>query len=916
MIKIRKLYKRYKENDKYVIENLNLDLPDTGAVTIVGKSGSGKSTLLRILGSIDLDYIGSVKINNVELNSMNSNEISNFRFQNIGFSFQKEEFDELMSVKENLAWQLKITSLDKDSEERVIDSILDLVNLKDKKNELIKNLSGGERKRVGIARAIMNSPNILILDEPFSSIDDYNRSIIIKTLNIISQKSLVIVVTHSNDRLENDTLIECVDGNFQIKEDNRNFKKEKRIKYKLRKRYRLLDMIKRAFKTSKENKIRYLLVLFGLTISNTCFGMSFYLSSSVKKTVSETLKGTIDNNSLEIVKDNPNVIDDSLYGANMDVAKNISYDYDKYVTGYGTYYIENFEQLFDSKNSCYITLNNKNKININSLSIRNFINPIRDYEEDIKIFNLKNDEIVLMLKQSDYDNLEKLLGIYTIDKYIDQYGLYLNLEISASIMQYSTECIFKIVKIIVGENSGIVVDSEYWNIHFLSEELKFEQYNNLDIKNDIPWKIKCCSYFTIAENEFLEFYELFVKDKKYSSLLIEKIDFEKDRYAVIVDNLADLKISDVFEIKNRFEENINSIIVSNAAFGFLADGRYCGFSKPLFLSLERQKLNKLADINYQSKVNLSIFQGAVFEVEEGVYKCDLISSVKANDGIKYKVLSNKNNLLRGDIPKNVNEIVISSNLANKLFSLSNDCIDEKISGLILLDTIQQRDEYINKFKDIEFKIVGVVEDKDDAIYQSSFFPTAFLIDKGNLKANDSRYTGALINFNESFNHDTVLKYIKDNYQNFECSFPGEIIENGIDEAVNFVNIFLVSFSAFTMVISLGMLSFAMNILISKEKRKIGIFLTYGYHNLEIFNFYLTSIILLVFNSFISSIINIFAIATYEAFFYEKSALNIFDINPIVFIMMFLFSAISLLIGAVHIYSKICNYTPFECFKIK
>lgn len=916
MIKIRNLCKKYKKEDKYIIQNLNLDLPDTGTVTIIGKSGSGKSTLLRLIGLIDLDYEGSIKINGIELKSMTNNEMSNFRFQNIGFSFQKEEFDESMTVKENLSWQLKITNLDKSSEENAIDSILNLVNLKEKKNELIKNLSGGERKRVGIARALINNPNILILDEPFASIDDQNRSIIIKTLNVIARTSLVIVVTHSNDRLENDTLIECVDGNFQIKEDKREFYKIMKVKIKVRKRYSFFNMIKKSLKTFRGNKIRYLLVLFGLIISNTCFGMSFYLSSSVKETISNTLKGTIDNNSLEIVKDNPNIIDDSLYGTNIDISEKICSDYSNYVTGYGVYYYGNFEQLFDNKNCCYITLNNKNKINLNSISIRNFINPLRDYEENIKVLNLKNDEIVLMLKQSDYDALEKMLGIYSIDQYIEKYGLYLNLEVGASIMQYSADIIFKIVKIIVGVSAEIIVNNAQWNIQFLNKELKLEQYNNLEIDSDIPWKIKCCSYLSLKHNTFLEFYESFVKDNKYSSYLIEKINFNKDRYAVIVDNIVDIKLSEINEICNKFEDNINSVIVSNSAFGFLADGRYCGFSKPLFLSLERQELNRLADVNYQSKLDLNVFQGAMFEVEEGVYKCDLISSVKTQDGIKYKVLSKDDYLLEGQKPKSIDEILISSNLATKLFLTNKDYLNAKISGLILLETVQSQEEYINKFKDVEFRITGVIDSKEDAIYQSSIFPTAFLIDRGNLKASDSRCTGALINFNSLLDHDLILNYMKVSFPNFECSFPGEIIENGINEAIYFVNIFLVSFSAFTMFISLGMLSFAMNILISKEKRKIGIYLTYGYHNIEIFETYFTSILLLVFNAFISSVFNVIFVSLYETLMYEKTVYSFESINPIVYITMALFSIFSLMIGALHIHSKIRDYTPFECFKTK
>ena len=107
-----------------------------------------------------------------------------------------------------------------------------------------------------------------------------------------------------------------------------------------------------------------------------------------------------------------------------------------------------------------------------------------------------------------------------------------------------------------------------------------------------------------------------------------------------------------------------------------------------------------------------------------------------------------------------------------------------------------------------------------------------------------------------------------------------------------------------MFISLGMLSFAMNILISKEKRKIGIYLTYGYHNIEIFETYFTSILLLVFNAFISSVFNVIFVSLYETLMYEKTVYSFGSINPIVYITMALFSIFSLMIGALHIHSKI------------
>ena len=915
MIDIRHLKKKYENDNRYVINDLSISLPDTGIITIVGKSGAGKSTFIRLIGTIDLDYMGSIKINGKEVKEMPQKELSDFRFQNIGFSFQKEEFDESMTVSENMLWQLKITDLNRTSKQEAILAALNLVQLVDKKDDLIKNLSGGERKRVGIARAILSNPRILILDEPFASLDEKNKEKVIDTLNLISKYALVIIVTHSKIRLREDTLIECVDGNFRIIDDNRNFNNKSFVKEKKRRKYMFIDAFKNFFRVFKENRLRYILVLLGLILGNTCFGLSFYLTSNVKETVSETLKGTIDQNSLKIIKENQKILDDSLYGATINISQNVFNDFSSYVSGYGMYFYGNFEQLFDAKNNCFITLNNNNKININSLSVRSFINPVRDYEENIKILNLKNDEIVLMLKEQDYISLENMLGIYSIEKYIDKYGLYLNLDISASVMQYSAECIFKIIKVLKGKSSGVIVNSHNWNIDFVTKELKLEPYYNLEIENEIPWKIKCSSFITVYEDLFLDFYKEFVTNKKYDSLLLEKIEIETNRYSIIVDNISDTKIVDVYNIYNIFKNNINSMIISNSSFGFLADGRYCGFSKPLFFSNDRSKLNKLADANYQSKANLEIFQGATFDIEDGIYKCDLISSVKSKDCIKYKVYTNKHNIIYGKEPSNINEILISSSLAIQCFNSIEESIDNILNCVALTETVQTSNTYINKFKDIDFKITGIIEDEDLSIYQSAYFPTAFLISKCDIKANDSRCNGALINFDNSITHEDILNFMLNQYDEYICTFPGEILEDGINESIMFVNIFLISFSIFIMIISLSMLNFVLNILISKEKRKIGIFLTYGFYKKEIFKTYFVSILSLITYSTLSSIVNIIIISIYENIIYEGNSIMLGNINPIVFFSMIMFSLFSLIIGSIYVYFKINKYSPFECFQI-
>ena len=209
LVKIKHLTKYYSREEP-VISNLNLEFPSTGLNIVVGKSGCGKTTLLNVIGSMDNDYIGTVRVNGKVLSKMSSKEMSEYKNFTIGYIFQKEDLFEELTVEENLN-----IVLDMQSKKASIPEVLEKVGLAGFEKRKIKYLSGGEKQRVGIARVLIKDCAIILADEPTSALDSKNGSQIFKLLRDISKDRLVIAVTHDTKKAFQyaDRIIRFSDGN-------------------------------------------------------------------------------------------------------------------------------------------------------------------------------------------------------------------------------------------------------------------------------------------------------------------------------------------------------------------------------------------------------------------------------------------------------------------------------------------------------------------------------------------------------------------------------------------------------------------------------------------------------------------------------------------------------------------------------
>ena len=200
MIKVKNLSKSFKK--QLVLDNISIDINNGDFISIVGPSGAGKTTFLNILGTID-DYDKnpktSILFNDTDLTKLNDDNLSSFRNKEIGFIFQFHQLLPELTAQENI---LLPSMIGKNNEKESMNNlnklskILDIKSILEKKPEFI---SGGEKQRVAVARALINSPSILLADEPTGNLDSKNADIIQKLFKKINKdlNLTIILVTHN-----------------------------------------------------------------------------------------------------------------------------------------------------------------------------------------------------------------------------------------------------------------------------------------------------------------------------------------------------------------------------------------------------------------------------------------------------------------------------------------------------------------------------------------------------------------------------------------------------------------------------------------------------------------------------------------------------------------------------------------------
>ena len=215
ILRVENLTKTYGKGENIIkaVENISFSIEKGQFVAIVGASGSGKSTLLHLIGGVDKPTSGKVFVDGKDIYRLNDDALAIFRRRQVGLIYQFYNLIPILNVVENITLP---KDLDKDTiDDGQLKELLNMLGLENRKTHLPNELSGGQQQRVSIGRALINSPAIILADEPTGNLDSKSSDEIIATLKMSNKKlkQTIIIITHDLEiAKEADRIITIEDG--------------------------------------------------------------------------------------------------------------------------------------------------------------------------------------------------------------------------------------------------------------------------------------------------------------------------------------------------------------------------------------------------------------------------------------------------------------------------------------------------------------------------------------------------------------------------------------------------------------------------------------------------------------------------------------------------------------------------------
>lgn len=839
MIQVMHVSKRYEGERKNTLSDVDFSLPSTGLYFLMGESGSGKTTLASIIGGMDDAFDGDVLFEGRSLKEMSKKEKSDFRLENIGFSFQGGFLDGKSSVHDEVMKALLGKTWAKEEKERKIKEILEWLDLSGFEKRKIGELSGGEKKRVSLARAMVKEPRLLILDEPTAGLNPKLREKVMAKIRLIGEGHLVILITHDKVETKGAGLIRVKDRKATLIQEPRDKKLSKKGDEE-NKKISFLSVLIQSLKTFFRHFSSSGPSILAITISLTAFGIALFLISGVREGFLNMGTSAFDETTMVVEpKNNKNIsgreiLKDPLF------LSGVQKESPTLVSGIGVEYMENLNQKVTSDSFLNLFPSPEYRYPQN-FGIDILAHPLwKDAYPDVSILGvnhpkLLDDEVFLGIPTSAREYL--MTAFPKLLEYFRNSQVFLKGEIGVEGVQGKKAFSLKVRGIYDSSRPSLMHTSLEFNSTFLEKTIGFDtSYNlaSLDIK---PHTLKKGGIVYVPKDKVSKFYRKFSLSKSFEPYCLEKfpenlepktgLDSADVKILVKDKKAAEVLPQDLLEIVERKEEfPLRECSFSSSVYTYIQGGMYAGFSLPVYMSKDRASLIELSDRNQTTEKNLGMFQIAGEEIPKGVVAADLSSSLSGN-GVTFISPVNKK-VDQGLFPSSDEEIALSSSLAREIYGTEEDLVGKRLCLLLLGDIKQNGASFSNIFYDADLTVSGIIENESLALYHDSFFPTALAFTKTQRSGVLLGIDSAIMKFESVESMERSLTTLRKEFPAYDFSCPFKELSKEIEKILNKISLALCIFAFVSLILSVFLLILTTGLAIKDDERGIGDYLALGF----------------------------------------------------------------------------------------
>ena len=854
MIEIKDFSKRF--GDRIIYDHLNLTLPEKGVVAIVGESGSGKTTLLNAIAGLDFDYEGAILINYTNLKSLSPDELSDYRIHHIGYVFQNFNLLNLADAETNVILPFESTTNSKSKiRRRKITEIFSKFGISKLKKQNVNKLSGGEKQRVAIARAVINSPSVVLCDEPTGALDEKNSQQIYNILREISSNSLVIIASHDFAGVSKiaDKIISIKDGIVVVEDVNNDYKIEHENLLQNNKVIKEPSLtssfkIKHSIAKMKTKKYRSLITNGMLSLSLTGIGLSIIITSSVSNKINEAFSNIINGNQIvmSLKQENQNTFSNA-YSAPYKNVNDIYEKYNYYLEGVGATYIVNFENFFKDRNEVFFVSPFHN-VYIPALSTRSindfkWIGSERRIMYPLAVKQINNDQIVLGLSYQDMVNLCFELKIQrnfsSLGRYIHENKAYVTLTVENKDWQYDDEQIFEVVAVTESQKTIFYHSNTLWNQEVFEKMMRLP--SNDTSLTTIPWQMHKLFYLKTLEQPSV-FLDAIFYDNDFCDYVFERTNYdynpllcnpnetcdEKRVFVYAADksaiNPAHLKY--LTELDKRIQ---NYYFITDFGYASYASNLLSGFSKNVFVSLNQEKALAAADADTQiSENNIQI------NLPDDVVEGNFLNGISG--GLRFSTDFSK--LIEGRIPRNNNEITISKGLAEK--------IDKEGAGIGKYlyfagensEYLAENNHLIKDYRICKMVVVGIVDEEQYYLYHNPDWSISFFRDQLGVSSFMLVPKSVVIELDKDVNASELIERFTKIYREYSFTSPINELSKSVESTLSYANTILIGFSVLSAIISILLLGTVVLLNVLENKDEIRLLQVIGIRDRDIHSLFI------------------------------------------------------------------------------